>query len=301
MKNMKFWISSALLLILLVLAFIGPKLPFVDEKMTEHTYIQTETGSFLLPPFKPSAEFPFGTNDRGVDLLSIIIVGAKETLTIVLSIVLIRYLIAVPLAFAAFYSKIVEFILKMWQQFFSFMPPIFFVTFFVTLPIIFFAENRSKWVVLVIAILETGRVAEIILENMKETKKRPYIEGGIVAGTPPFRMFQTYYFPVVIPHIIILIINDIGRVLFLLAQLGIVHVYVTHRFVSGGGGSYYVINDSLTWPTLFQTITRDIYSFRWIPFSAISAIAATIFILNMFADGLQKIFENKYRTFRSNL
>lgn len=301
MKNYKLWVSSTLLLILLVLTFVGPQLQFVDNKLTEHMFIHTDSGKFLLPPFRPSAEFPFGTNARGVDMLSLIMVGAKETLLIVLSIVLVRYLIAIPIAIAAFYSKMVESVLKGWQQFFSFMPPIFFVTFIVALPILYFAENRSTLVVLVIAILETGRVAEIILENMKETKKRPYIEGGIVSGTPPLRMFRTYYFPVLVPHIIILVINDIGRTLFLIAQLGIVHVYVKHHFVSVGRGTYQVVNNSLAWPTIFQTITRDIYSSRWIPYSAISVIAATIFVLNMFSDGLQKVLENKYRTDRSDL
>ncbi|MDN3020115.1 hypothetical protein PH210_28645 [Paenibacillus sp. BSR1-1] len=104
-------------------------------------------------------------------------------------------------------------------------------------------------------------------------------------------MFKNYYFPVVIPHIIILIINDMGRILFLIAQLGVVHIYVTHKFISNEGPGYDVVNSSLAWPTMFETITADIFSYEWIPFSVIGAIAWTIYTFNMFADGLQKFFE----------
>ncbi|CAH2716437.1 hypothetical protein BACCIP111895_03624 [Neobacillus rhizosphaerae] len=301
MKNWKLWISSLFLLILLFFVFAGPSLPFVDSDLKETGVIKTEKGSFLLPPFAPREGYPLGSNHKGVDILSLIIMGAKETLTIVVLVIVIRYVLAIPLAIGGFYSKLLEKILQGWQQLFSFMPPIFFVTFFVTLPLIFFSKDRGLWVILILAVLETGRVAEIILQNMKETKKRPYIEAGIVAGGTPFRMFKNYYMPVVIPHLIILIINDLGRVLFLLAQLGIVHVYVTHKFITNEWGAYEVVNTSLAWPTMFSTITADIFTYQWIPFSVIAAIAVTIYSFNMFADGLQKFFELKYRTSRADL
>ncbi|WP_423799588.1 ABC transporter permease subunit [Neobacillus sp. SAB-20_R2A] len=301
MKNWKLWISSLFLLLLVFIMFAGPYLPFVDRNLEQTGVVKTEEGKFILPPIPPREGFPLGTDKYGVDILSQIILGAKETLAIVVSVVIIRYILAIPLAIGAFYSRLLEKLLHGWQQLFSFMPPIFFVSFFVTLPFIFFSENRGPWMITVIAILETGRVADVILQHMKETKRRPYIEAGIAAGGSPFSLFQKYYLPVVIPTIIILIINDMGRVLFLIAQLGVVHIYVTHKFVTLEGGSYEVVNTSLAWPTMFRTITTDIFTYQWIPFSVIGAIAITIFSLNLFADGLQKFFENKYRTYRADL
>lgn len=100
---------------------------------------------------------------------------------------------------------------------------------------------------------------------------------------------------------IILIINDMGRVLFLIAQLGVVHIYLNQKFITNENGAYDVVNTSIAWQTLFAKITDDIFSFQWIPFSVIGAIAVTIFIFNMFADGMQRFFEKKYRTYRSDL
>ncbi|WML59099.1 ABC transporter permease subunit [Neobacillus sp. PS2-9] len=301
MRNYKLWISSIFLLFLLIIVFAGPSLPFVDSKLKQNGAIKTEEGKFYLPPFPPMEGYPLGSNHEGVDILSLLVMGAKETLSIVIMVVLIRYLLAIPLAVGGFYSKWLEKILQAWQQLFSFMPPIFFVSFFVTLPFIFFAPDRGFRVIVILAVLETGRVAEIILQHMKETRRRPYIEAGIAAGGSPFKMFKNYYFPAVIPHIIILIINDMGRVLFLIAQLGVVHIYVTHKFMTVESGAYEVVNTSLAWPTMFSTITKDIFTYEWIPFSVIGAIALTIFIFNMFADGMQRFFERKYRTFRSDL
>jgi peptide/nickel transport system permease protein len=301
LKNWKLIISLVFLLILIIFVFAGPLLPFVDTELKETGVIKTEEGKFHLPPFPPMEGYPLGSNHKGVDILSLLILGAKETILIVVSVVILRYIIAIPLAIGGFYSIFLEQVLKIWQQLFSFMPPIFFVSFFVTLPIMFFSEDRELWIIAVLALLEAGRIAEIILLHMQETEKRPYIEAGIVAGSPPIRMFRNYYLPVVIPHIIILIINDMGRVLFLLAQLGIVHIYVTHKFITLESGAYEVVNSSLAWPTMFETITRDIFSYEWIPFSVIGAITLTIFTFNMFADGMQRYFENKYRTTRNDL
>jgi hypothetical protein len=81
-----------------------------------------------------------------------------------------------------------------------------------------------------------------------------------------------------------------ARVLFLIAQLGVVHIYVTHKFMTVESGAYEVVNTSLAWPMMFSTITKDIFTYEWIPLSVIGAIAVTIFIFNMFADGMQRFF-----------
>jgi peptide/nickel transport system permease protein len=301
LKNWKLWISSLFLFVLLIIAFIGPTLPFVDEDLKGTVLIKTEEGKFLLPPFAPMKGYPLGSDHRGVDLLSLIIMGAKETLFILISVVAVRYIIAIPMAIGGFYFRLVESLLRVWQLIFSFMPPIFFMLFFVSLPFVFFSNVRSVWIILFLALIEAGRVAGIVHQHMKETEKRPYIEAGIVAGGSPFMLFKNYYLPVLIPHIIILIINDLGRILFILAQLGVVHVYITHKFDNVNRGLYEVVNTSLAWPTLFEKITIDIFAHEWIPLSAAGVIAITILCLNMIAEGLQTYFENKYKTFRSDL
>ncbi|OCA88364.1 hypothetical protein A8F94_10335 [Bacillus sp. FJAT-27225] len=300
--NWRLWTGAFFLLLVVLVAVFGPYFPFVDTELKPLGVIRTDEGKFVLPPFPPMEGYPLGSDHKGLDILSLIILGAGETLLVVLAVVVARYVFAIPLAVAAFYSTFMEGFMHAWQQLFSFMPPIFFVSFFSGLPIIFFSEIRPVWIVLVLALIEGGRVAEIIHEHMRQTEKRPYIEAGIVSGCSPFKMFRNYYLPVVIPNIIVLVINDIGRVLFLISQLGIIHIFINHTFIVQENGFLYdVVNTSLAWPTLFMTILDDVRIYRWIPFSAIAAIGLTILFLNLFAGGLQRYFENKHRLVRNDL
>ncbi|WML50156.1 hypothetical protein RCG23_10195 [Neobacillus sp. PS3-34] len=150
-----------------------PFLPFIDHNLTERQFIFTNSGRIFIPPFAPSAKFPLGTDHNGVDLLSRVIVGTRETLYLMCGVIVVRYLLAIPLAIGGFYSRIIESVLKGWNQVFSFMPPIFFLSLFVGLPFIFLSSIHSVWLILILAILDVGRTAEIIHQQMKETQKRP--------------------------------------------------------------------------------------------------------------------------------
>ncbi|WML50580.1 ABC transporter permease subunit [Neobacillus sp. PS3-34] len=120
-------------------------------------------------------------------------------------------------------------------------------------------------------------------------------------GCTPGRLFLKYYFPVIMPHIIVQLVHDFGRVLFMIAQLGIIHIFVQYKFIYLDNGSYKVENTSNAWPTLFSNITQDIRIYRWIPYTVLAAMGLTILALNLFADGLQKHFEKKHRTFRAHI
>ncbi|CEG28987.1 ABC transporter permease subunit [Bacillus sp. B-jedd] len=301
-RNWRLWTGAFFLILLVLVAVFGPNLPFVDTELKELGAFKTEEGKFVLPPFPPMEGYPLGSNYKGVDILSLLIMGAGETLKIVLSVVVLRYVFAIPLAVAGFYSKVMEGIMHGWQQLFSFMPPIFFVAFFSGLPFIYFSDWRPVWMILVLALLETGRVAEIIHTHLGDTEKRPYIEAGIVSGCSPYRLFRNYYLPVVIPNIIVLIINDFGRILFLLSQLGIVRIFISMKFMMNEWGTgYEVVNTSPSWPILFMTILDDVRIYKWVPLSAIGAIGLTLLFLNLFAGGVQRYFETKHRMVRNDL
>ena len=59
------------------------------------------------------------------------------------------------------------------------------------------------WVIVIIALLDVGRVAEIITTNMKAIQKMPYMEAAISTGTSLVKLVRRYYFPILIPEIIV--------------------------------------------------------------------------------------------------
>src|SRR5690606_26474098 len=99
---------------------------------------KTDEG-IMIPPFPPMEGYILGSDNNGVDVLSRLVIGAKETFLIVLTIVIIRYLIAIPLGVFSFYNKFIRYILTGVNQMFSFMPPIFFIALFIGIPVIVFS------------------------------------------------------------------------------------------------------------------------------------------------------------------
>lgn len=280
---------------LVVISFIAPYLPFVDTSLKETVMRQKEGGGFELPPFAPSKDHPIGSDANGVDLLSRVLLGTKETLLTILAIVLIRYIIAVPLAMASFYSRFFRRVLILWNRLFSFMPPIFFVILILGTPFIVFSGNRYLWILLVLAVIEVGRVADIFYQGMVDISKKPYVEAGIVSGSSPLTMLKKYYWPPLRPFFIVQFFSDLGRTLFLIGQLGIVGIFLSVEFISQLDGAYQAMNTSNVWPTYFVNITNHIWSHPWLPITGTVAIGITIFAFSMTSSGLQKYFDKKYK------
>ncbi|MBS8266253.1 ABC transporter permease subunit [Mesobacillus boroniphilus] len=284
-----------ILSILVVIAFVAPYLPFVDTSLKETVMRQKEDGGFELPPFAPSADYPIGSDANGKDLLSRVLLGTKETLLTILAIVLIRYIIAIPLAMASFYSRFLQRILIVWNRLFSFMPPIFFVILLIGTPFITFSSNRYLWIMLVLALIEAGRVADVFFQGMVNISKKPYVEAGIVAGSSPVSMLKNYYWPPLRPFFIVQFFSDLGRTLFLIGQLGIVDIFLSVEFVSQLSGGYKAMNTSNVWPTYFAEITHHIWSHPWLPITGTIAIGITILAFSMTSSGLQRYYDKKYK------
>ncbi|RLQ93198.1 ABC transporter permease subunit [Falsibacillus albus] len=287
-----------LLGLLIITAITAPYLPFVDASMKEHVMKKKADGGFELPPFPPSKDYPIGSDPKGRDLLSKVLLGTKDTLLTVLGIVLIRYLLAIPLGLSSFYFKSMRYFLLLWNRLFSYMPPIFFVVFIVGLPFIVFSSNRALWYIFIIAIVDVGRVAELFYSTMLDVSKRPYVEAGIVSGCTSWSMLRRYYWPPLQPHIFIQFFSDIGKVIFLLGQLGVVSYFISVEFVSQLGGSYEALNTSNIWPVFFNRILDHIWSHPWYPLTGAAAIGISIFAFSMVSSGLQEYFDRKHKRFR---
>ena len=296
--NRSLFIGCFLVALLIITAVAAPYLPFVDTSLKEHIMKQRADGSFELPPFAPSKEYPLGSDQHGVDLLSRVLLGTKETLLTVLGIAFLRYVLALPLGILSFYFKVAKYFLNIWNKLFSYMPPIFFIVLLLGMPFIVFSENRVLWFVIVIALVDVGRVADIFHRIVEDISKKPYVEAGIVSGCSRAKMLRTYYWPPLQPHVLIQFSADIGRILFLIGQLGVVKIFISVKFISQLGGSYQAFNTSNAWPTFFDNILEHIWSHAWLPITGVVAIAITILAFSFISGGLQQYFDRKYKRFQ---
>ncbi|MEQ2526815.1 peptide ABC transporter permease [Bacillaceae bacterium CLA-AA-H227] len=285
-----FCLGMLMFLILLFFTFFGEYLPGIDRDLKEIEYIWTDKKIPLAPPYEPSEDYLLGTDRDGRDLLSLIVMGAKETLLIIISITIIRYIIAIPLAFMAHKKSLGIHHLVSWMNgFLSYIPSIILVILLVTLPPILTSETRLLYLIIVLAALEVGRVAEMFRLEFSQIASKEFVTGGNSIGVSNFRLFRKYLLPFLYGKLLISLVGDIGKVTFLLGQIGFLGIFITQVFVQVDAGQFAFFNTSLAWPMLLLNSYNDIRSAIWIPFFPALAMTYVIFTFNILSQGIQKL------------
>lgn len=275
--------------VIVILALFGPRLPGIDAELEQTILIKTDEGKLLAPPYEPSGDFVIGSDRKGVDLLSRIVIGTRETLLTVLGIVLVRATVSLILGIGSFYTRVGSVLLKVWEAVFSFMPTIIIVILLLAIPPIMFSPNRLLLSALIIALAETGRLAEFIRSKMVELSNETYMEAAIASGGSRLGMFRRYYSPIIGRELGGILAREAGRVMFLLAQLGVIGVFINQMFMSQEiRGTYAAVETSDAWPVLLLDLQKDLRMAQWIPVSALAFITFAIISFQLLADGLEK-------------
>ncbi|MFS0864062.1 ABC transporter permease subunit [Fredinandcohnia sp. 179-A 10B2 NHS] len=282
---------------LLLLAIIGPYLPFVEKELEEASRVRFgEKNDILTAPFSPSQEFPFGSDHEGRNLLIVIIAGTRDTILIILSITILRYILAIPLGLLASRNHgFFTWLVSAWNRVFSSVPTIFSKMLFLSIPVLVLDDNRLIWSILILSLIEVGKVSFIIQEETRLIAKKPYIEAGITVGVHPIRQLTHHILPNIFPSVIVSFFIDIGRTALLVGQMGIFAIFITQVFVQGGAFAAQMENTSLNWMTLLGSTRKDMLSSMWIPFYTCLAITLTIFTFTILGEGLRRYFDRSLK------
>lgn len=295
MRNIPLVLGTILFVIYFLFAVGGSNLPFVDSELKEEVMRKDASGNLSIPPYPPSEENWLGSDKFGRDLFSLLVIGTRETMILVFLIAGLRYLLALPLGAAAANFKFFRWVLDSWNYLLSFIPPLFLVVLIIGLPFIYFSKNIFFWYVFILAIIEVGRVAEVVRSQMAELSMKEFIESAETSGTNKVNMLRRHYWPHLRPLVLTSFAADLGRVLFLMAQLGVIQIFVSRKFVSTLGGAYENFSTSLSYPVMLQNILRDIWVNTWIPYYTVLFISLMIITFFLLAEGLKKHFKKKYR------
>lgn len=289
-----------MLVILLLFMYLGPYLPFVDRELTEvrHRFTNIEGKRLMLPPYPPIPENPLGSDSRGVDNLSKMVMGAKESVYIVLGAVALRYIIAIPLGLMAYRQRgLSNLLVNTWNNVFSFIPTIIAAGLILATPLFTEAPNRMFWGVVVIAMLEVGRSAYIIQQQAYSVSQMPFVEAGTALGLSRGRMMRSYYTPALIPEIIVNMCQDIARVMLIVGQLGVLQVFLGEIVLEPDSkyiGRMNPVNAGSNWFALLADHRQDIYFERFaFIFFPVLAIMFVIITFNVLGEGLRQHFNRK--------
>lgn len=297
-KYSLFLLGSVMFLFLLGLAFFGEYLPMVDSQLKETTYIWNEKHIPVAPPYAPSENFILGSDRLGRDMLSLLIMGAKETLLFVVFITIIRYALAIPLAYLAYKRTVGAQILINWLNgALAYIPTIIVIVLFATLPPILTIDARPLIMMLLLASVELGRVAKMFKLEFEHLSTMEFIQGGISVGASSFRLLRKYYLPFLYDKLLVNMVTDLGKVMFLVGQLGFIGIFLSQELVQVDPGKFEIVNQSITWPTFFMNSFRDIRGAIWIPFYPALAITYSILTFNVLAKGLHNLFRKNVNYF----
>ena len=200
-----FRIYTGIILLIVLIAICAPLLSPYDP-------YESAIQNSLLPP---SAEHYFGTDKLGRDIFTRILYGARISITMALTVVIISSglgtLIGVISAYVG--GKVDTVIMRLTDVFLAF-PGIV-----LAIAIAGVLGGSAVNAVLAVVIVGWTKYARLARSMTLKVKQQDFLAGAITNGTRPIAMIRRHILPNIIPIIIITAALDIGALMMELAGL----------------------------------------------------------------------------------
>jgi peptide/nickel transport system permease protein len=238
-------IVLALFLVVLFGPTLAPQNPYLTGRpITPH--FDRELDQFIQPPLPPSEEFPLGTDRWGIDLLSLLMHGARNTLVACAFITMTRVFLGLALGGLAGWNegRAAD------QVVMGVIGVITSLPLLVSSMILIYALDIHRGLpVFIVALSIVGwtEIAQYTRSEFLVLKKMPYIEGAESVGLPALATAVRHVLPNVLPQLLVITFLEMGAVMMLLGELGFVGVYI-------GGGSRISIEVAVEVNQVFQLV-----------------------------------------------
>lgn len=256
-------IGVALLFLLLVVAAFGDRIAPFDPG---YSVVRGPAGE--LRPLAPGAPFALGSDLAGRDLGSVVLHGARTTLSVAVTAGLARLLLGLALAVLAIRLRPVRPLLDGIADLVSAVPS----TLVAVVIVLALAGTGVDLAVVVGALLATGwsgpyRIARSELSRLRQA---PFSEGARALGVGPLALVARHHVPHLVPVLAASASQQVTASLVALAELGVLAVFAsptrTLDFSESGGGTAMVpITDRPEWGALLAMArsVQDLYLTRW--------------------------------------
>ena len=248
--NLPLMLGSIIVLGLFVIVLFGPvwapKNPYIAGQHIVPHY-DAEKEEFIRPPLAPDAEFPLGTDRWGMDLLSLLLHGARNTLIASAFITMVRLILGLALGGYAGWNEGTgadRFIM-------SLIGVITSIPMLISSMILIYAlDIRQGLPTFIVALSVIGwtEIAQYIRSEFLVLRKMPFIEGAQSLGARNLHIAVRHVIPNILPQLLVLAFLEMGAVLMLLGELGFVGVYI-------GGGHQIAIVEMMA-PTEIFTLAE---------------------------------------------
>jgi len=226
---------------------------------------------------RPSSQHPFGTDGRGVDVLSRVIYGARISLVIGLSASAATVLIALTVGLAAgYWGGWVDMVLMRVTDVVLAFPALL-------LAIILAAVFRQGLfsVFLALALVSWAGAARLVRAMVLSLREREFVQGALALGARHLRVIFCHILPNAASTVIVLFTMRIGSMILAEASL---------NFLGLGAGP-----GSASWGQMVDEGRDSLDLYWWLSLFPASAIALTVLSLNLLGDALRDALDPKLR------
>lgn len=289
-------ILLALFLVVLFGPLLAPYNPYlIDRLVVPHYDFASET--YIRVPVPPGGDYLLGTDERGMDIVSLLLFGARTTITAGVMIATLRMIIGLAAGMLMGWNE------NRWLDRFlqGAMNVITSVPALIAAMILIYAMGiRGGMSVFVIALTAVGwtEVAQYMRSEVLLLRKMPFMEGARVVGASDSEMLLRHIFPNILPQLFVLSFLEVGSVLMLVGELALVGVFI-------GGGSTLDLSDLMAPPTIIGIPTHPEWGasvasgFRWfrsyphVVMAPAMAIFLSVLGFNAFGEGMRAFFEKR--------
>ena len=289
-RNPAFLIGTLLVLGFFFLAFFGEKLAPANPFQTNN--IARINGEIYGPPFPPSPEFPWGSDALGRDLQSLVLAGAKQTITLAAIGMLARVLIGVVIGLFAgwwensWFDRVVNALIAVWA---AFPATLFAMIFILALGI----QRGMSVFIIAICVVGWGEIAQVVRGQVLGQKPLLYIEAARSVGAGVNQVLVKHILPHLIPTVLVLSVLEMGGILMLLAELGFLNIFLGGGFrVELLGAGVYAYSDAPEWAALLANIRDWWRSYPWLAWYPGGIFFLAILSFNLWGEGLRRFLDD---------
>ncbi len=289
--NFPFLIGAILLAGLLAIYVAGPALSPNNPYTTKG--LDKIGGVIQVPPFAPSADYPWGSDALGRDMMSLVLSGAQQTLTLVALVMLARLAVGFVLGTLAGWQqdKPLDRLIMATGEVFSALPTLIFSM----LLVLALGIRRGIWVfVVALCFVGWGEMMQFIRSEVIVLRQKLYVESAVASGARLSGIIVRHLLPNLLPSLIALGALEMGAVAMLLGELGFIGI-----FIGGGafaevsiGGPPYHYSDIPEWGALLSNVRTYARGYPWTAIYPSLAFFTVILAFNLFGEGLRRLVQD---------
>ncbi len=266
-KEPRFVIGSAILIVSVLMAVLAPW-------VAPHDPLETNYGARFE---MPGGEFLLGSDEYGRDVLSRLIYGARISLFVSFSALLMAMFGGVFLGLiGSFGGRLLDVVIMRLVDVLLCIPPIF-----MAIAVVAFTGGSLFNLIVIMGVLYMPQFARLAYTSCLSVKQNEYVEGARAIGCSDFRIIRRYVLPNILSPIIVQASFSLGALILLESGLS---------FLGLG-----VMPPTPSWGVMLGTAKSYLYKDGILMLWPALTIAIVILTINIVGDGLRDALDPRAR------